>query len=71
MKVSGGVVGKIPLGKLAWAVMEHMEQGVRRVDTYLGDRAARVYGRAHRRGREYGPPRHARAHATGPGSRLS
>lgn len=59
LEVSGSVVGKISFGKLAWAVMEWMKQEVIRINTYLGDRGARVHVRAHhRRGRDYEPLRH-------------
>ena len=38
---------------------------------YLDDRGVRVYVRAQRRDRGYGPLRHAHGHAKGPGLRQS
>lgn len=64
LKVSRSVVGEISLGKFAWAVMEHMERvEVVRINTYLRDRGARVYVRAHRHDRGYGRLRHAHVSA--------
>lgn len=67
MKVSGSVVGKIPLGELTWAVTSHGAHVIEEsINAYLRDQGARVCAHAHPRARDYGLLPHARAHATGP-----